>query len=94
MGLPIARNAVGRDLIWEMDTMEKIIRNSVRCLKCDDHVESTYRHDFKWCKCGAIAVDGGKEYLRRVGNVRDDKAWIDTSILEEESPRVASDLRE
>ena len=32
-------------------------------------IESTYRHDFKYCKCGAVAVDGGKDYLRRLGNL-------------------------
>ena len=45
---------------------ERIIRNSAKCLKCGDEIESTYRHDFKSCKCGAISVDGGKDYLRRV----------------------------
>jgi len=28
-------------------------------------IVSENRHDFKWCSCGAVAVDGGKEYLRR-----------------------------
>ena len=28
-------------------------------------------HDFKFCKCGAVAVDGGHEYLRRLGNEED-----------------------
>ena len=46
----------------------KIIRNSGKCLKCGDEIESKHRHDFVECKCGAIAVDGGKEYLRRVGD--------------------------
>ena len=31
-------------------------------------IESTHCHDFKFCKCGAVAVDGGKDYLRRCGN--------------------------
>ena len=26
---------------------------------------------FKFCKCGAVAVDGGKDYLRRVGSKED-----------------------
>ncbi len=45
-----------------------IIHNSARCRKCGDVIESHNRHDFVNCKCGAIAVDGGKDYLRRVGN--------------------------
>lgn len=46
-----------------------IIVNQVRCKKCDDTPFSASRHDFKSCKCGAIAVDGGQEYLRRVGDI-------------------------
>lgn len=41
-------------------------RNRAMCRKCSDVVESKHRHDFVRCKCGAIAVDGGKAYLRRV----------------------------
>ena len=29
-------------------------------------IESTYVHDFKWCSCKTIVVDGGHEYLRRI----------------------------
>ena len=39
--------------------------NAVRCLRCSDVIESTHRHDFKFCKCGNVAVDGGKDYARR-----------------------------
>ena len=45
--------------------MAKIIVNKIKCNKCGDIIESTHRHDFKYCKCGAVAVDGGKSYLRR-----------------------------
>lgn len=48
-----------------------ITRNAARCRKCDTVVESTYRHDFVSCKCGAIFVDGGREYLRAGGNPED-----------------------
>ena len=46
-----------------------IIRNSVKCSKCGDIIESKHRHDFKVCKCHSIAVDGGHEYLKRVGEL-------------------------
>lgn len=59
----------------------KIVINRIRCKKCGDVIESTYRHDFKDCKCGAVAVDGGKDYLRRGGNRED---WEDMSVWEEE----------
>lgn len=45
--------------------MEKIKINKIRCKRCGDVIESKTAHDFKFCKCGAVAVDGGKEYLRR-----------------------------
>lgn len=43
----------------------KIIRNRARCRWCGDIIESTYGHDFKWCSCLSIAVDGGLDYLKR-----------------------------
>ena len=51
--------------------MEKILVNKIRCKKCGDVIESTHRHDFKCCKCGSVAVDGGKDYLRRCGKRND-----------------------
>ena len=60
--------------------MNKIIVNKIKCKKCGDVIESTYRHDFKFCKCGAVAVDGGHEYLRRCGNRED---WEECSEIEE-----------
>lgn len=38
--------------------------NKVQCLLCKDIIQSMYRHDFKWCKCESIAVDGGGQYLK------------------------------
>ena len=48
-----------------------IIRNSAKCNKCGDHIISHHVHDFVSCKCGAIFVDGGREYLRRGGELDD-----------------------
>lgn len=58
----------------------KIIRNSARCLKCKDEIESTYRHDFVSCFCGAIFVDGGKSYLR--AGASDVKLFESTAITD------------
>lgn len=38
--------------------------NKIKCLKCNDKIESKYRHDFVTCKCGACFVDGGNDYFR------------------------------
>ncbi len=40
------------------------MRNRIKCMLCQDVIESTHRHDFKSCKCGACSVDGGNEYKR------------------------------
>ena len=45
--------------------MKRIIRNATRCKHCGEVIESTYRHDFKWCSCKSVAVDGGHDYIRR-----------------------------
>lgn len=61
----------------------KIIRNRAKCLKCGDIIESKYRHDFVNCKCGAIYVDGGHAYLRRVGDLEYIKELSETVDVEE-----------
>lgn len=48
-----------------------IIQNEAKCRKCDDIIWSGSRHDFKTCECGAISVDGGMDYIRRVGEPED-----------------------
>lgn len=60
--------------------MQKILVNKIRCLKCGDVIESKHRHDFKYCSCRSVAVDGGFDYLRRVGNRED---YEDFSEMEE-----------
>ena len=52
-------------------TIEQIRINKIKCRKCGHIIESINVHDFKWCSCGAVAVDGGREYLRRIGNKED-----------------------
>ena len=46
-----------------------ILLNKAQCLHCGDIVESKTVHDFVWCKCQSIFVDGGKEYLKRGGEM-------------------------
>ncbi len=46
-----------------------ILVNQVRCLKCGDTPFSRHRHDYVSCKCGAVAVDGGMDYLKRTGDI-------------------------
>ena len=55
-----------------------ILKNSKRCNHCNDEIESKHRHDFVTCKCGKIAVDGGKDYGRTMFTELSD--FTDTSI--------------
>ena len=48
-----------------------IIRNMAKCKKCGDIIKSESVHDFRKCRCGALAVDGGHEYLRRLYDEKD-----------------------
>jgi hypothetical protein len=57
----------------------KIILNAIKCLHCGDKLVSTHRHDFKFCKCKSVAVDGGEAYLRRLGQRAD---YQEASVIE------------
>lgn len=60
-----------------MEKKEEIIRNKIKCKKCGDIIESKSTNDLKRCSCGAVAVDGGTEYFKRIGNEND---YIELSI--------------
>ena len=60
----------------------KIIKNAIRCNLCGDEIESKSVHDYVSCKCGACAVDGGHDYLRRCFKSRD--CFTELSVCEEE----------
>ena len=61
--------------------MRRIVKNSIQCKLCGDIIESTYCHDYVECKCGACAVDGGHDYLRR--SAKDRESYVELSITEE-----------
>lgn len=48
-----------------------IFINAAVCRKCGDYIRSMNRRDFKNCSCGAVAVDGGSWYARRLGKEKD-----------------------
>jgi len=52
---------------------KKILTNSITCLVCGEVLFSEFTHDFNYCFCGKVAIDGGKEYLKRVGDKRNFK---------------------
>ena len=59
--------------------MAVIFINKIQCKHCGDIIESKTTHDFKMCSCGKVGVDGGTDYLRRIGKLED---FIDRSIME------------
>jgi hypothetical protein len=61
--------------------MRKLIRNIAECPTCHDVIESKHVHDLVQCKCKAIFVDGGTEYMRRVWSGPEP---IDRSVYEED----------
>lgn len=66
---------------YRLRTSDKvIIRNSVLCRECGTEIESAYRHNYVCCPCGAVAVDGGRHYLKRSAwNM--EQTFKDTSIV-------------
>jgi hypothetical protein len=57
-----------------------ILRNQGVCAKCQDFIVSIHTHDYRSCKCGASAVDGGPSYLRRMGEVEDRSIVLDHKV--------------
>ena len=51
--------------------INRIRTNRIKCKKCGDIIKSYHVHDFKWCSFKTVAVDGGREYLGRLGNTGD-----------------------
>ena len=62
--------------------MRKIIKNAIQCKLCGEVIESTSRHDYVECQCGACAVDGGYNYLRR--SFKESGCFIELSITEDD----------
>lgn len=63
-----------------MENKEEIISNKIKCKKRGDIIESKSTNDYKRCSCGAVAVDGGKDYLKRIGKEED---YIELSNLKQ-----------
>ncbi|MBQ8871710.1 MAG: hypothetical protein IJ018_03095 [Bacilli bacterium] len=60
--------------------VENNLSNKIQCKCCKDIIESKTCYDLKRCSCGKVAVDGGTEYMRIIGNKND---YIDLSTVNE-----------
>jgi hypothetical protein len=56
-----------------------IFKNQIQCGKCNDVITSNSRHDFKWCSCKSVAVDGGSWYLKR--NMQEPDDYVELSEM-------------
>jgi len=76
------------------------VRHAIQCKRCLDTLESKEEHDFKWCSCGAVGIDGGI-HGRLLGNlsdiddrrmycaiVRDKKIWLPQYVIEEQLKKL------
>lgn len=50
----------------------------IKCNLCNSIIQSEHRHDMVWCNCKAIAIDGGNDYTKIVGDLKN------IAILDEE----------
>ncbi len=71
-------------------------RHAIRCRKCLETIESKHIHDFKYCSCSAVGIDGGISDGNRIlgnltdiedrrmycANVQGKKIWLPSSIIE------------
>jgi len=47
----------------------RILLNKARCRNCGEILESShYSELYTYCKCGKIAVNGGREAIMRLGH--------------------------
>ena len=71
--------------------MKKIIKNSIRCKKCGDIIESKNVHDLVSCKCGNCSVDGGKQYIRRIFTTTPEEDYEELSEFEDVNDDIQKD---
>lgn len=46
-------------------------RNRAKCRKCGTVLWSQFKHDFTSCSCGKVTLDGGYDYRRVGGHMKD-----------------------
>jgi len=73
-------------------------RHAIYCKKCKETIESKSIHDFKYCTCGAIGIDGGigggNRILGKLSDMEDrsmyctvvnkKKIWLPQSVIEQQ----------
>ena len=75
------------DMILENVNLARGI-SVIECQKCKDKVWSRHRHDMRYCKCLAVAIDGGRSYTKISGDVADWKLMAMDLILTKEGELI------
>jgi len=70
---------------------KKIVSNKAKCRKCFSVIESKSVYDFVTCKCGLISVDGGLEYIRRLGELKNIEEMTVYEFVGEENKQEKTD---
>jgi len=67
--------------------MKKLIMKKIAiiCPSCKDVIYSRARHDFHYCSCGEVSIDGGFDYMK-IGfkDIFPEKTEIELNISEQE----------
>jgi len=83
------------------------IRHAIMCKQCLQTVESKHLHDFKFCACGAVGIDGGIEAGNRIlGDLSDmevrslycafvnkKRIWLPLAAIEEHFREIGRNRR-
>jgi hypothetical protein len=78
------------------------VRHAIYCKNCKETIESKHVHDFKYCSCKAVGIDGGISAGNRIlGNLSDmedrsmyciiiqnKKVWLPQTVIEERFLRI------
>lgn len=85
--------AEGYDRIFRKEEIKKVskpivLSNKIQCNRCGDIIESKHVHDYRTCSCGHVSVDGGLDYMRRIGNDFTDLSEVTSKDKEDWFERV------
>lgn len=72
--------------------MKRIIKNTIRCKKCGDVIESKGVHNLVSCKCCSCSVDGGKQYIRRNFITTPEEDYEELSEFEDVNNNIQKDI--
>lgn len=71
--------------------MSTVLRSQIECPSCHQIIASLHRHDFRSCRCGAVSLDGGRDYCRVLfhrARAIDRSLVIDADVTKEDARRL------